>query len=140
MRSIVVLAVVASLAILGTVHAGGRPLSTHLTGAAEVPGPGDENGTGSASITLNPGQGQVCFELAVSGIERATAAHIHRGAVGVAGPVVVTLTAPQNGSSKGCVDVDRELVKAIIQNPGDYYINVHNDPHPAGAIRGQLGK
>lgn len=140
MRSIVVLAVAASLAILGTVHASGRPLSTHLTGAAEIPGPGDADGKGSASITLNHGQGRVCFELAVADIESATAAHIHKGAVGVAGPVVVTLTAPQNGSSKGCVDVDRELVKAIIQNPGNYYINVHNADYPSGAIRGQLGK
>jgi hypothetical protein len=37
-----------------TATAGGRPLSTALTGAAEVPGPNDANGSGCASFTLNP--------------------------------------------------------------------------------------
>jgi hypothetical protein len=73
---------------------GGRPLSTTLTGAEEVPGPGDPDGSGRAVLTFNPGQEQVCFELTVSGIEPANAAHIHVGPAGVAGPVVVPLLPP----------------------------------------------
>lgn len=117
----------------------GRPFSVSMNGAAEVPGPGDPDGTGRAQLRINPGLGQVCFTLTVSGIAEATAAHIHRAVAGQAGPVVVTLTAPSGGTSKDCVNADRELLKNIVANPSNYYVNVHNADYPAGAIRGQLG-
>jgi hypothetical protein len=119
---------------------GGRRFTTTLTGAAEVPGPGDPDGSGTAVIRLNHGQGEICYELAVSGIAPASAAHIHVGSADVAGPVVVGLVAPTGGSSSSCTSVDRDLIKAIIQNPDTYYVNVHNADFPAGALRGQLSK
>jgi hypothetical protein len=120
---------------------GGRPLSATMTGAAEAPGPGDPDGTGTAVITLNHGQGEVCFQLTVANINPAIAAHIHEAPVGVPGPIVVPLTPPPtSGSSSGCVAVAPDLVKDILQNPEEYYVNVHNDPFKAGAIRGQLSK
>jgi len=133
---------IAVLVTTGTAAAhGGRPLDTSLTGAAEVPGPGDPDGSGTAHLTLNLGQGEVCFELTAANIAPATAAHIHVGAVGVAGPVVVGLTPPTSGSSSSCVTgVDPELIKAIQQHPENYYVNVHNTDFPAGAMRGQLSK
>jgi hypothetical protein len=73
-------------------------------------------------------------------IAPATAAHIHRGPAGVAGPVVIPLTPPTSGSSSNCVNADPDLIKEIRQNPEDFYVNVHNAPFPAGAIRGQLSK
>ena len=98
------------------------------------------DGIGFAAVTLNPGQGLVCYELSVSGIAPATAAHIHEAPFGEAGDVVVTLGAPTDGSSSGCVEVDRALVKDILQNPSEYYVNVHNAEYPLGALRGQLSK
>ena len=119
----------------------GRKFSITLSGTAEVPGPGDTDGSGSADIRLNQGQNQVCFELSVSNIAVATAAHIHEAAEGVAGPVVVTLTTPAaNGKSKGCVDASAELIKRIRQTPENFYVNVHNAEFPDGAVRGQLAK
>jgi hypothetical protein len=119
----------------------GRPISATMTGAAEVPGPGDTDGTGTATIRLNQGKKQVCFDLTVSNIATATATHIHRGATTVAGPVVVTLTAPATGTSSGCVDnVSVELIKEIRQTPEKFYVNVHNAAFQNGAIRGQLEK
>jgi glucose/arabinose dehydrogenase len=119
----------------------GRPFETALTGAAEVPGPGDPDGTGEVTLRLNHGRGEVCFDLTVNDIAPATAAHIHRGPVGVAGPVVVGLEPPPSeGSSSACVSADKDLIKDIIQNPDGYYVNVHNAEFPAGAIRGQLSK
>ena len=127
-----------ALTIVTTGMAGGAPQSATLTGAAEVPGPGDADGSGSASLRLNPGQGEICYELAVANIAPATAAHIHVGDAGVAGPVVVPLAPPTGGSSSACAAVDRDLVLAILKNPAGYYVNVHNAEFPAGAVRGQL--
>ena len=118
--------------------AAGRFLDAEMTGPEEVP-PGDPDGTGEAEFLLVQRQGKVCFELTVENIEPATAAHIHVGGPGEVGGVVVPLTPPTDGSSEGCVTgIDPELIKDIRQNPGDYYVNVHNDDHPPGAVRGQL--
>lgn len=118
---------------------GGAKLTTALTGAAEVPGPGDPDGRGTATITLNPGKARICWKLEVRDIEPATAAHIHIGLAGIAGDAVLTLSAPTDGDSDGCATVDRSLVDAIRKSPASYYVNVHNATYPAGALRGQLG-
>ncbi len=119
---------------------GGRKLTASLSGAAEVPGPGDPDGNGSALVTVNPGQRQICYRLTVANIAPATDAHIHEAPVGAAGPPEVFLTAPTSGSSSGCVTVTRQLALEILKNPADYYVNVHNVEYPAGAVRGQLSK
>ena len=119
---------------------GGRKLQTTLSGAAEVPGPGDADGRGTAKITVNPGQKQICYKLSVANIAPATATHIHEAPPTAAGPVVVTLGAPTSGTSSGCVTVTRALALEILKRPADYYVNVHNPAFPAGAVRGQLAK
>ena len=107
---------------------------------AEVPGPGVPDGTGSATVRLRLGEGRLCFQLSAAGITLpASAAHVHEGAAGVAGPIVAGLAPPDaSGSSSGCVPVFRPLVAAILTNPAGYYLNVHTADLPAGAIRGQL--
>ncbi len=75
----------------------GRRLTTSLTGAAERPGPGDPDGSGTARLRVNPGTGVNCYDLAVRGIEPANAAHIHEGSRDVAEPVVLALAAPTGG-------------------------------------------
>lgn len=117
---------------------GGRPYYAEMTGAAEVPGPGDPDGSGSARITVNPGKAEVCWELKVAGIATATMAHIHQGGLTEAGGVVLALSPPAEGASSGCATVDRDLATAIFENPDAYYVNVHNADFPAGALRGQL--
>jgi hypothetical protein len=145
-RALIVVCTIAALALAAAVLAGGssaqgRPFTTTMTGAAEHPGPGDPDGTGTASFTLNQGRNEVCFHLIVSGIGPATAAHIHIAPPSAPGPVVVPLAPPTSGESSGCVaDVDADLIKAIRQDPGAYYVNVHNAEFPAGAVRGQLSK
>ncbi len=120
---------------------GGRKLQTTLSGAAEVPGPGDSDGRGTATITVNSGQNKVCYKVSVANIAVATMAHIHEGAPTVAGPVKVTLRSPNaSGMSSGCVTVARSLALDILKRPADYYVNVHNAEFPGGAVRGQLAK
>ncbi len=129
----------ASLSRLGGADQGGQLLTAVLAGANEVPRLGDADGTGTARITVNRGQSQVCYELRVANIEPATAAHIHEAPAGTAGPVVLALTKPNaDGVSSGCATVSRELADELAADPADYYVNVHNASFPGGAVRGQL--
>ena len=155
MRTLVALAagVVVMLALTATAAAdhpggGGTPFTVMLVGAEEcnaqgVCGLGDLDGSGVAKLTLNQGQGEVCYTITVGDVQTITAAHIHRAPAGVSGPIVVPLNPTgddaADGQWSGCTEVDKELVKAIRQNPAGYYVNVHNPPFPAGALRGQLG-
>lgn len=137
---VVLLAVALLVAVPGVASAdsGVRPLFTQLSGATEVPGPGDPDGFGVAVLQARPDAGQLCYTLNVKRIEPATAAHIHIGAAGVAGPVVINLEPPSDGSTRACTTSDPALLQAIVADPANYYVNVHNRPFPAGAVRGQL--
>jgi hypothetical protein len=97
---------------------------------------------GTAALTANAGQQEVCFEIHVTNLAPVTAAHIHVGAVNVNGPIVVpffSFSPPTNATSfRGCVHGDRDVITAILRDPSGYYVNVHTTEFPAGAIRGQL--
>jgi CHRD domain len=119
---------------------GGQKMMAELSGAAEVPGPGDTDGSGMAHVTLNHGQGQVCYDISAKDIQAPTAAHLHAGPAGQAGDVKVTFKASADGMWKGCATADKALIKEIMDNPANFYVNVHNAEFPNGAIRGQLSK
>jgi hypothetical protein len=144
LRPGLVLTIIAALASASVAFAnGGRPLSTTLSGAQEVPGPGDPDGSAAVHLRLNQGQEEVCFEITWNNIAPPTAMHIHEAPVGVAGPVVVTLYSgpPLPGNSySACVPADADEIKEIRKEPEEYYVNVHNAVYPEGAIRGQLSK
>jgi CHRD domain len=117
---------------------GGRPLHATLLPQNQVP-PTASNGSGTALVTLNQGQGEVCWDISVNDLTTPVIlAHIHRGVAGTNGPVVVDFMEPVNGLN-GCVQADAALIKEIRQNPADFYVNVHTTMFPAGEIRGQLG-
>ena len=141
-RPLFPLAAVAALAFTAGASAqqGGRPFTVQMTGAAERPNAGDPDGSGTATFRVNAGQHRVCYTLNVANIEPATLAHIHRAPPTAAGPIVVHLEAPTDGSREGCADVTRALAQEIIRTPGAFYVNVHNTPFPAGAVRGQLSR
>jgi len=125
---------------------GGDPFSAVLSG----------HGSGTAMVTLNPGQREVCWEVTVAGLTAPVfASHIHQGGAGVNGPIVVPFfntgfTTPSSATSfSGCEEnVDRALIKDIQDNPGGYYVNVHTSCagqpatcgpfFPGSAVRGQL--
>jgi hypothetical protein len=115
-----------------------KVLRADLAGPNEAPVAGDPDAFGVAIVTLDPDVGQVCAYLRVINVDPVTAAHIHRGAPGVAGPIVVPLPPPTSGFSQGCTHADPSLVAQIAANPGGFYVNVHNAPFPGGAARGQL--
>jgi hypothetical protein len=143
MRRLIILGLVLAVLALPSAAfgAGGRPFVIPLTGAAEVPGPGDPDGTGTAWLQINVGMGQVCYTLEVANITLpTTGAHIHEAPVTAAGPVVIPLIPPdETGTSGGCATADRALLVDILANPDQYYVNVHTLPlYAAGAVRGQL--
>ena len=115
-------------------------MTASLTGAQEVPGPGDPDGSGTAEITIVDATDNICWDVNVRNIAPATAAHIHRGAQGEAGPPVVTLEAPTDGSNEGCVAAPGALADEIEANPAGFYVNIHNAEFPNGAVRGQLAR
>lgn len=149
----------------GAVSAGPENFRAHLSGGEEVP-PVDTNAQGQAIFQLSKDGTELKFQLIVANIENVVASHIHCGAVGVNGPVGVTLfgmvppaggrvngilaqgniTAPDPGTPCGWTDLDD--VMAAIQS-GNTYVNVHTNDgvHPgnsgpgdfqSGEIRGQV--
>jgi hypothetical protein len=123
-----------------TPTAGGVAINLNLLGVAEQPDLGDPDATGTATIRMRLGQGRVCFVLNVQNIVLpAAGAHIHRGTTTEAGPIVVPFVAPSaGGSSRGCAVASRALVREILRNPSQFYVNVHTSEFPAGAVRAQL--
>ena len=136
------LAVGAGIAVSAQLHTAAtqKGLFATLNGAREPSG-GDTNGRGTFSATFDGGK--LCFGLTVANIGKPAAAHIHRGAAGTDGDVVHSLKFPGKGdpgASSACASIEPALAKQIRDNPGGFYVNVHNQAFPGGAIRGQLFK
>jgi hypothetical protein len=118
----------------------GPTLMIALSGAAEGPGLGDPDGSGTAELLIDAVRGRFCYLLTVDGIAPAQLAHIHKSPAGQSGgPIVVQLEAPTDGDSERCVAIAPEVARSLLRTPADYYVNVHNAEHPGGAVRGQLG-
>ena len=147
---VVAAAALLTLALAAGASAGGRPMSTDLNPAEEVdgqgvPDQGDPDASGFAELTFNPGREEVCFHVEAENTSDILFAHIHEAPAGVNGPVLITLfhfgpAAPSTEREfSGCVDADRDEILEIMQQPEEYYVNVHSTEKPAGAVRGQLG-
>ena len=130
------LALLAALSLAASAFAATKTFTVSMTGKAETP-KGDPDGKGTAKVTLNTSTGKVCFNLSWSHIGNPVAAHIHKGKKGVAGPVVIPFF---GGAAKhtGCVKASKSLVAKIVKSPASYYVNVHTQAFPAGALRAQL--
>jgi hypothetical protein len=130
-------------------------LTATLTGAGETPAPGINTGAfGSAVVVVDMAARTVTYTVTVYNLPSGvTASHIHAGAVGTAGPVVVIFAPPINASNDfsytgvvpdtafslnpavGIRSAD-DMFQAILG--GNSYVNVHSSVNPGGEIRGQL--
>lgn len=127
----------AALSLNGAAAFAQVPQSTvTLTGAKEAPSKGDPNGRGQFSWSLDGTS--LCYLISSKRIGTPTAAHIHRGRAGVAGPVRVTLSPPAPNAQAACVTVDPTLARNLTNNPQRFYVNIHTAKYPAGALRAQL--
>lgn len=166
MRRMIVLVLTFALGLLAPVPSAsaGDNFVAPLSGAEEVPAR-DTPATGVAKFKLREDGTVLMFKVNVSDIENAFAAHIHCGAVGVNGPIGVTLFigAPAGGAVEGtlaegtitaadsgnaCGWTDLASVLAAIES-GNTYVNVHTNDgvappntgpgdFPGGEIRGQI--
>ena len=117
-------------------------LTATATGANVMAGKGSPTGSGSATFTINEAKGTICYSINSKDLSAITGVHIHKGAAGVDGPVVVAMNAKEfnkNGSYSACVKESPTLLGDISMNPSMYYFNIHTKTFPAGAVRGQLG-
>jgi hypothetical protein len=98
------------------------------------------NASGEATIEVNSDRNNVCYDIKLEGTEGVTAAHIHTGEAGKAGPVVLDLEYEGDDSGgEACVDgVEEGKLEKISKDPVNHYLNVHSDKYPDGAARGQL--
>lgn len=123
---------------IGAASASAKVLDATMNGKVEVP-KGDPDGTGTAKITTNAAKGRVCFDIKLSKVGSVAQGHIHKGAKGKAGDVVVALFGKPTRHPKGCATgVEKSVIRDIERHPARYYVNVHNAAYPGGAVRGQL--
>jgi hypothetical protein len=136
--------------------------TVQLSAANEVPpiSNAEQNARGTATITFNvprdssgnvTGGGSATFAVQLSGFptgSQARAAHIHPGATGVNGSVLVdtgltAATAINMGDGTGSVTLTQSNLsqadaQQIVANPAGFYFNVHTALNGGGAVRGQL--
>jgi len=106
-----------------------------LTGAAETAG-GDADGSGTFTVDIDPTSGDFCYTLTGTNLGKVSMAHVHSGAAGADGPPVLTISVV----SDECIAAEPAVLQPIVDNPAGYYINIHTDEFPKGAVRGQLSK
>jgi phosphatidylethanolamine-binding protein (PEBP) family uncharacterized protein len=132
-------ALLAALVLTGpTVSAektSGHKFVVNMSGDQETPDKGDPDGRGKADIVNDSDRGELCYVLTYEGVTPPDKAHIHRGARGVAGDVVVNLDPKKSGK---CAMADKTLLQEINSNPSGFYVNLHSPDYPKGSVRGQL--
>ena len=161
-KRLVIFVVLAAIGLLatGSVAAAKQTtvtLTARLAGAQEVPA-ADPDGSGKATVMIDVEGGEVCFDIkSLSDVGTPNRGHIHEGAAGVNGPIVVPFfelrippadpgappTDPRNdslerGGLQDCVPGDPAVLARIVANPAGFYVNVHNARFPGGALRCQL--
>lgn len=145
LRSVILAAAMISLSACETVEEAyyeriSTTYTVELRGANEV-GQGDPTGSGKAEISFADELSRVCWDLNnLTGLGPITGVHIHRGAAGVDGPVVMPLAQATGGGWRGCSGDTDWVQQAFDEGLSNYYVNVHTAEYPQGAIRGQLAQ
>jgi hypothetical protein len=96
----------------------------------------DSDGNGTAILRFDAAQGEICWELSVTDIAPAFAAHIHKNY----GAQLFSLSPPTQGVASGCGSASSELITTILENPEEYFVIVHNNDFPTSALSGRLAQ
>ncbi|MGA8969232.1 MAG: CHRD domain-containing protein [Pseudolabrys sp.] len=138
MKTTILLACVAVLAIASPSMAASINMKADLKGASEVP-PTDSKGTGSVTATFDTASKKLSWKGTVSGLSGpATAAHFHAGEAGKNGGVAVPITGADKGSFEGSATLTDAQAEELMA--GKWYVNVHTAANKGGEVRGQVTK
>ena len=140
--SLVAVAAVAALVAAAFAAAGGNAdvtVGAKLTAKQEIPAQAVKDAKAAGSFTGNIAGSKLTYSLTFSGLTGpATAAHIHLGAMGKSGNVVVPICGPCKSPVKGSATLSKALLADLKTHK--LYVNVHTAKNPAGEIRGQLAE
>jgi len=127
-------AILASCSTMSNMMGGGAQ-QVALSGANEVPSVAT-SATGSGTVTVGS-DCSVKASITVTGMT-ATASHIHQGAAGSNGPVIVPFT--KSGDNRFVAPEGAKMNEAQCHayKAGNTYVNVHSAKNPPGEVRGQL--
>lgn len=135
-KKLVLASAIAALAACSSMGggSGGSTARVNLSGAQEVP-PVNTQASGSGSFTV-AADGSVSGSISTSGLN-GVAAHIHQGAPGQNGPVIVPLTKTGDGwTTPPGAKLNEAQLSAF--KAGNTYVNVHTPQNKGGEIRAQL--
>lgn len=136
---------------------GSETFHARLDAATEVPAPNVGSGAPSGMATFTSNGASISYTVSVTGLSSAlTAAHIHTGPPGVAGPVAVPLSlqaGATEGTAAGQGSFDASAIKGknadgspmtmndllAAMRAGGLYINVHTVNNKTGEVRGAIG-
>src|SRR5438270_10918972 len=137
MKRLLILVAVLSLAAcaqMNSMMGRGHTVSVNLTGAEEVP-PVNTSGSGTGSFII-ASDGAVSGSVTTKGVS-GMMAHIHQGAKGQNGPVIIPLTKSGDAYT---VPEGRKLTQPQMDalKAGNLYVNVHSPQNKGGEVRAQL--
>src|SRR5437762_3193061 len=115
-------------------------LGAVLTPSQVIPRP-TTGAYGDASMTFDSSLQSITVVMNIAnGTSPISGVHIHEAAAGASGNVVADLASlsPDNGFLTATVALDPAVAQRILKNPAAFYVDVHTQQFPAGAIRGQL--
>lgn len=147
LRSFCKAAVVVAVAVAGSTSAQAQTsFISFLNGAQETPAPVATPAFGNGTVLLNAAQSQITINLTFQGLlAPVTVAHIHNGALGVGGPVILDIRSLIDFSSRDFTSgaifskvLDVTPAQASVLLAGNGYFNIHTSRNPGGEIRGQI--
>lgn len=117
-----------------------QTLSVTLDSTSTVPPANVDGASGEGSFSVDTGTGVIAGSVTVTGTTgQPTAAHIHSGAAGEAGDVVVAMDGNEDGTVWTVPDGSvLDAAGIALFEAGNLYVNVHTDANSAGELRSQL--
>jgi hypothetical protein len=132
LRLLLPLALVTQVFLAGPVEASPSSFVADMKAEEVQPVPGPPGAKGTARVVADEDARTVCYQIKYEGPGTITAAHIHRGEKGMNGPVTIALD-----MNAECVNPNPAEIKALVDWPDGYYVELHIAYQQNGAVRGQ---